>query len=40
MKKYASINVLEIVNGVFKDCAAFISEVNALRPKGTKIPED
>jgi hypothetical protein len=40
MKKYASINVLEIVNGVFKECAAFISEVNRLRPRSVQIPED
>lgn len=40
MKKYAAMNVLEIVNGVFKECAAFIREVNTVRPKDVKVPED
>jgi hypothetical protein len=40
MKKYSSLNVLEIVNDVFKECASFVSEVNHIRPKKVDIPDD
>jgi hypothetical protein len=40
MKKYVNLNVLEIINSLFKDSSSLISEVNRLKSKEINIPED
>jgi hypothetical protein len=40
MKKYSNLNILEIVNEVFKESSSFISEVNSVKPKIIDLPED